>query len=269
MIGYLTRFLTAMRPAFAREAAFAWFVAVFAGLVLRADDYGVTSIVRALALSPECYGSLLNFFRSSAWEVGGLMRLWREWLMQQEVACRANGRLVLLADHTKTPKDGRKMPAVRTLHQDSETASKPSFFRGHHWGCVALLVEAAGKCFAASLEARIHEGLGLFEEPDAAKLPKTVRIVRMAREAVAHLGEPAYLVLDAYFAAAAVFKAAAEELGGMRDAIHILTRAKKNAVAYERAPEKRKGTRGPQKRYGRKLRLTELFDTLAHQFQTA
>jgi len=31
------------------------------------------------------------------------------------------------------------MPGVTTLHQDSETSSKPSFFRGHHWGCLSLL----------------------------------------------------------------------------------------------------------------------------------
>jgi len=269
MIGYLASFMNAMRPAFAREAAFAWFVAVFAGLVLRTDDYGVTSVVRALALNPECYNSLLNFFRSSAWQLDGLMPLWQQWLVRQEVAYRANGRLVLLADHTKTPKDGRKIPAVSTLHQDSETASKPSFFRGHHWGCVALLTEAAGKCFAASLQARIHDGLELFEEPEAPKLPKTVRIVRMARAVVANLGEPAYLVLDAYFAAAAVFNAAAEELDGMPNPIHILTRAKKNAVACGRAPKKRKGKRGPQKRYGKKLKLAKLFDSRPGHFQTA
>lgn len=269
MIGYLTSFMKAMRPAFARKAAFAWFVAVVAGLVLRTDDYGVTSIVRALALNPDCYNSLLNFFHSSAWQVDGLMTAWREWLMQQEVAYRVNGRLVFLGDHTKTPKDGRKIPAVSTLHQDSETASKPTFFRGHHWGCVALVIKSAGKCFATSLEARIHEGLELFEASDEGRIPKTVRIVQMAREAAAHLGETAYLVLDAYFAMGSVFNAAAEELNGMRNPVHILTRAKKNATAYERAPKKRNGKRGPQKQYGKKLKLMKLFDSRPHHFQTA
>jgi len=269
MIRSLTRFMAAMRPAFAREAAFAWFVVVFAGLVLRTDDLGVTSIVRALALSPECYNSLLNFFRSSAWQTGGLMQRWREWLMRQQVEYRVNGRLVLMGDHTKTPKDGRRIPAVTTLHQDSETASKPTFFRGHHWGCVALLIKSAGKCFAAPLEARIHEGLKLFEESDGEPLPKTVRIVQMAREFAGHIGEAAYLVLDAYFAVGPVFNAAAGELNAMRNPVHILTRAKKNVTAYMHAPKKRKGKRGPQKQYGKKLKLMKLFDSRPHHFQTA
>jgi len=269
MTEYLKRFVEAVRPAFAREATFSWFLVVFAGLVMRTDDLGVTSVVRALALGPECYNSVLNFFRSSAWQVGGLTRRWWDWLYQQGGQYRANGRLVLVGDHTKTPKDGRRIPAVSTLHQDSETASKPTFFRGHHWGCVALLVKSAGKCFAAPLQARIHEGLELFEGAQDAQTPKTVRMVQMARQVVAHVGEAAYLVLDAYFAVATVFNAAAEELNGIRNPVHILTRAKNNAVAYMRAPKKRKGKRGPQKQYGKKLKLIKLFDSRPHHFQTA
>jgi hypothetical protein len=225
--------------------------------------------VRVLSLSPECYNSILNFFRSSAWQADGLMALWWRWLMKQRVECRANGRLVLLGDHTKTPKDGRRIPAVTTLHQDSETASKPTFFRGHHWGCVALLVESAHKCFAAPLEARIHEGLEIFEQSGDTRPAKTIRMVQMARQVVEHIGETAYLVLDAYFAVGPVFNAAAEELNEIRNPVHILTRAKKNAVAYMRAPKKRKGKRGPQKQYGRKLTLMKLFDSRPHHFDTA
>ena len=114
MFGYLKRLFVAMRPAFAKKATFSWFVCIFAALVLRTDVLGVTSIVRALALSPECYNSLLNFFRSSAWQASGLMERWWDCLMEQEVQCRANGRLVLLGDHTKTPKDGRSK-SERTL----------------------------------------------------------------------------------------------------------------------------------------------------------
>ena len=70
---------------------------------------------------------------------------WWAWLAEHEVAYRVNGRMVLVGYHTKAPKDGRKMPAVTTLHQNSETASKPTFFRGHHWGCIALIVKACEK----------------------------------------------------------------------------------------------------------------------------
>lgn len=269
MIGYMNRFMASMRPAFKRDATFSWFVCVFVGLVLRTDNLGVTSVVRALALGPTCYNSLLNFFRSSAWQVESLTQQWWEWLGGQEVEYRANGRLVLLGDHTKTPKDGRKIPAVSTLHQDSETASKPTFFRGHHWGCIALLVKSDHKCFAVPLEARIHEGLELFEEVGATPLAKTVRVVKMARQVVEHTEENAYLVLDAYFSVGSVFNAAAEELNGTPNPVHIVTRAKKNIVAYQHAPKKKNGRRGPQKKYGKKLGLMNLFDSPLHHFDTA
>ena len=126
MVKELQRLLEFMRPAFSRQAAYGWFVVVFVGFLLRDDTFGVSSVVRALALAPENYTSLLHFFHSTAWTVDGIMGLWCRWLVARDVADRLGDRLVLLGDHTKTPKNGRKMPAVTTLHQDSETASKPS-----------------------------------------------------------------------------------------------------------------------------------------------
>ena len=161
MIDYLERFLQSMRPAFSRQATFVWFVIVWVGFVVRNDTLGVSSLIRALLLAPATYPALLHFFHSTAWNVEGLMLCWWQWLSRENVAFRVGGRIVLLADHTKTPKDGRRMPAVTTLHQDSETGSKPSFFRGHHWGCVSLLIKARNKCFGAPLWAEIHrESLG-------------------------------------------------------------------------------------------------------------
>jgi len=147
----LRRFLTHMRSAFSRQATYHWFVIVFAGFMVRTDTLGVSSIVRALMLAPESYTCLLHFFHSTAWTVEGLMAAWWEWLATREVAYRLGSRLVLVGDHTKAPKDGRKMPAVTTLHQDSETSAKPTFFRGHHWGCIGLLVQACDKFFATPL----------------------------------------------------------------------------------------------------------------------
>ena len=67
MMGYLDGLLRALRPAFTRQATFAWFVVAFAGVVTRQDVYGVSSIVRALSLAPVYYPALLHFFHSTAW----------------------------------------------------------------------------------------------------------------------------------------------------------------------------------------------------------
>ena len=119
MAFHLAGCLEFLRPAFSRRATFAWFVVVFAGIVLRGDTLGVSSIIRALSLPPGCYTSLLHFFHSTAWDASLLMSWWRGWVMSRNVAHIVNSRVVLIGDHTKTPKDGRRMPAVTTLHQDS------------------------------------------------------------------------------------------------------------------------------------------------------
>jgi hypothetical protein len=263
----LERFLRFMRPAFSRQATHGWFVIVFAGFILRNDTLGVSSIIRALMLTPESYVCLLHFFHSTAWTVEGIMAIWWQWLRQKNVAYRIGGRMVLLGDHTKTPKGGRRMPAVATLHQDSETASKPSFFRGHHWGCIAMLLEACGKYFATPLWANIQEGLALFtNSPDRPTLPKTAQIVEMGQHVALAMGTSAYLVLDAYFAVGPVFLAAAQTLNGVQNFIHILTRAKKNVVAYCDPPKKKKHQRGRTREYGQKIKLMNLFESKAKRY---
>ncbi len=271
MLKYLENFLRAMRPAFSRQATFVWFVVIVVGFLLRTDTLGVSSIVRALSLPSPAYPCLLHFFHSTAWTVEGLMGLWWMWLADRKVAYPVGDRLVLVGDHTKTPKDGRKMPAVTTLHQDSETSGKPSFFRGHHWGCIALVVQAGDRFFATPLWASIQEGLAKLAVDQDAKQPKTTRIVQMAQQAAHAMGRRAYLVLDAYFAVGTVFQAADGWRCGDEPLVHILTRAKKNVVAYRPAPTPKKRKRGRRKKYGQRLKLMTLFDSQAkaHAFQTA
>jgi hypothetical protein len=256
MMAYVEELMRALRPAFTRQAAFGWFVVAFAGVVTRTDLYGVSSIVRALSLSPIYYPALLHFFHSSAWTAEGLFRQWQQWLMRQPVVERVAGRIVILGDHTKQPKDGRRMPQVTTMHQDSETSSKPSFFRGHHWGCLSLLGHAAGKRFALPLWAEIH--------PEASPDSRATRLVHVAAEIGLRLQASVFLVLDAFFAVGPVFKAAAASNGRL----HILTRAKKNLVAYQCPQPPRAHQRGRRRIYGGKLKLFSLFDTRARDFRS-
>ena len=71
MMKYLDELLTGFRGCFSRKAAFQWFVVIVAGLLVRTDHLGVTSVIRGLILSVD-YVSLLGFFRSSAWTLEAL-----------------------------------------------------------------------------------------------------------------------------------------------------------------------------------------------------
>lgn len=256
MIAYLESLFRVLRPAFSRRATFAWFVVAFMGFVMRQDTFGVSSIVRALWLDPRSYPCLLHFFHSTAWTAQTLLECWWQWLIMENVAYRTKGRIVLVGDHTKTPKDGRRMPEVTTLHQDSETASKPRYFRGHHWGCIGLLVQAGERFFATPMWAEIHN--------DSLEESRATRIVSAAETIATAMASGAYLVLDAFFAVGPVFKKALQH----PELIHILTRAKKNVVAYETPRARKKRGPGRPRQYGRKLKLAKLFDSRPHKFKT-
>src|SRR6266571_2387025 len=57
------------------------------------------------------------------------------------------------------PQTRQEMPAVKLLHQQSESNTKPEYIMGHSLQAVGLLVHAAHSVFCVPLAARIHEGL--------------------------------------------------------------------------------------------------------------
>jgi len=70
-----------------------------------------------------------------------------------------NGRFVLVADGVKAPREGRKMPAVKSLHQESESNSKPTFIMGHYFETVGLLFKLGTAVWSFPLACRIHQGV--------------------------------------------------------------------------------------------------------------
>ena len=92
----------------------------------------------------------------------------------------------------------------------------------------------------------------------------------MAADLVVSMGKRSLLVLDAYFAVAPVFKILKNvvDTAGRR-LVHVVTRAKSNAVAYDDPPPET-GSRGRPRMYGPKLKLMELFNSQPAAFtQTA
>ena len=51
-----------LRGACSRQRSFVWLATSLAGLCVRSDLAGITSIVRALGLKEHCYDRLLDFF---------------------------------------------------------------------------------------------------------------------------------------------------------------------------------------------------------------
>src|SRR5881628_2273662 len=217
------RALQPLRPACARTTTFLWLLLVLAALCLRPDLAGVTSLVRSLGLSDTSYYCLLHFFHSPALNLERLTQLWRQNLQHLFRRClvQVNGRAVVLVDGLKRPKEGRKMPAVKSLHQESRCNAKASFIMGHSLQAVALLVQVAGVCMAVPVAARIHEGV-VWSARDRRTLLDKLSALLLGLQWNCALT----VVADAYYAAAKFARSL------LANGHHLVTRVRSNAVAY-------------------------------------
>ena len=119
-----------------------------AGMCIRVDLAGVTSLVRTLGLQPFCYDRLLDFFHSPALCPERLSRLWTSVVLKLfPNLLRVNSRLVVLADGIKVGKAGRKMPAVKKAKQ-VESNTKPEFIHGHSCQAISLVAGAEESAFS-------------------------------------------------------------------------------------------------------------------------
>jgi hypothetical protein len=168
-----------------------------AGFSTRKDLQGVTSIVRSLGLQAACYDRLLDLFHSPAVDLHRLTRAWCALVFRAHPAIlRVNHRPVLVGDGLKVAKAGRKMPAVKKLHQPSESNTKPDYIFGHSCQAIAVLTQAAASVLALPLAARIQEGVVFSNRDHRSLLDKMVLLLDSLG-----LPQPYYFVADAYYAA--------------------------------------------------------------------
>jgi len=240
-----------LRSAGTRTRTFLWMAVCLAGLTIRQDLMGVTSIVRALGLQPICYDRLLDFFHSPALNLDRLTRAWCRLVFRVHPGIlRVNGKPVLAGDGIKIPKAGRKMPAVKKLHQSSESNTKPKYIFGHSGQAVAVLTQALSSVFALPLACRIHEGVVFSNRDQRTLLDKMILLLDSL-----DLKEPFYFVADAYYATGKIAR------GLLAQGNHLVTRVRSNSVAWYPAtppPANKPKPRGRPKKYGRKIRVASL-----------
>jgi predicted GNAT family acetyltransferase len=227
-----------------------WFTVCVVGLSVRTDNLGVTSIVRALGLDGKYYDNLLDSFHSAGVKLDALSATWAKVVLSVFPGLvRVNGRLVLVGDGIKVGKQGRKMPAVKLLHQESESNTKAEYIMGHSFQAVSLLVQAAQSILAVPLAARIHEGVVETNRDKRTLMDKMIALLTLVG-----IEEPYYLVADRYYMCRKIVK------GLLAQGNHLVVRVKSNAVAWR--PYVHKGERrgrGRPRIYGEKVKLRSLF----------
>ncbi len=244
-----------LRISCARQQTFFWMTIVLMGFSTRCGDCaGVTSIIRVMGLEPFCYDRLLDFFHSPSLNIELLVKCWVKLVFKvlSTNLVKVNGRYVLLGDGIKVAKEGKKMPAVKSLHQESDSNTKPEYIMGHSCQAVTILATAAKGFFAVPLISQIHEGLVFSNRCTHTLYDKLIKSINLLE-----IDTPYYFVADAYYVVAKMVE------GLLAGNNHLITRCKKNAVAYRPVESQSKKKKpGRPKKYGEKIKLKSLFDDL-------
>ncbi|WP_293085393.1 transposase [Moorena sp. SIO4A1] len=257
--------LVELRPMFARQATFEWFVLLLWGVLLSTQPPAVTSYLNAIGISEGYYHQALHWFHSSAWRVKELCLGWGNLLREHPHVHQLRGKPVYIGDGIKVGKEGNKMPGVKRLHQESENVSKPEWIRGHYFGALNLLLGVGEALFAIPVVLEIQDGLK--RSPAAEKAAQTeyqsiesqeqTLVDKMAQLCVKFMTSGSYVVLDAYFASGKV-------LGPLRaHNLHLISRVRINSVGHApfcALPGKR--GRGRPRKWGTPVKLQHLFEQL-------
>jgi len=242
--------ISLLQPAFSRWRTFVWFTVCVAGLSVRSDKLGVTSIVRALGLDGKYYDNLLDNLHSKGVKLDALSATWAKVVLRVFPGLvRINGRLVLVGDGIKVGKQGRKMPGVKSLHQESESNTKAEYIMGHSFQAVSILAQSALSVFAVPLAARIHEGIVETNRDRRTLMDKMITLL-----AIVGFDEPYYFVADRYYHCRKIAR------GLLAQGNHLVVGVKSNAVAW--MPYVHNGGRrgrGRPRIYGEKVKLRFLF----------
>src|SRR6266540_807564 len=193
-----------LRQACSRNRTFLWMCLVLVGFSIRTELFGVTSFVRSCFLRPEKYRRLLHLFHTTSLKLDKLSDLWCRLAGKLFSPVRWQGYRIFIADGLKVPKEGKKMPAVKALHQESQDNSKPAFIMGHSFQAVGMLAKGLrGGYFCVPLVSRIHEGLVWSNRDRRTLLDKLVGLFLPITKLFVG---PAILLANAYYASGKVIR---------------------------------------------------------------
>jgi len=258
------------RKCFKRERTWRWFVILVMGLMIRQNRKGVTSVISALRMEPRLYHTLLHYFRSTAYTNSELYAKWIEIVKKHANLTRIAGRVVLLGDHIKIPKEGSYMPDLEMLHQDSQNSGKPEYIAGHNYGHVSAVITNGKVSRSLPLMTEQQKSPPRQEgtkDPDGDTL--VVQMVNLVHKTAQSLKEPIVVALDAYFSSERAWSAADKTITETGEKlVEIVTRAQTNTVGYTVPELSKTKKRGRPRKYGARVVLYSLFSDMSVFKQT-
>ena len=267
VIEFIAEMLTHFKPCFSRNATYQWFVVIIIGFMFRSDTLGVTSIIRDLAICPTLYETMLHFFRSSSWSLKSIADKWYHVVKEYAPIYHENDAVILIGDGVKQAKVARYMPGVKKLHQESENSSKAEYIFGHMFGGVGILTGTINKWFCLPLFINLQDGvfsIFCWKDSTQAHTSHVVQMVENAFQITKVMGK-SILLLDRYFLSIPAITRLNELNTANTNTMHIVTKAKRSCVAFEKASTEKQGKGRPRKK-GKSIKLTTLFESMKDSF---
>ena len=250
-------------PEFKRTKTWRWFVVMVMGLMIRKNHNGVTSTIAALRIKPELYHTALHFYRSEGYDVNELYGKWIHIATEKSNLVVIGGRMLILADHIKISKEGRRMPDIQIHHQESQNSGKSEYVEGHIYGNVSAVITAGNTSRSLPLLTHLHK---VPPKDEATKKPIgdtiVVQMINSVGEDAKQIGKPVLSVKDAYFCKASTFNCAetiTDDNG--EKLVEVVVRAASDTIAFT-APIAEK-TPGRPRKYGDKIALYSLFSDMS------
>ena len=238
----------------------------------RHDSLGITSTFRNFGLDPKHYCSVDHFFRTDSWELPDIVSKWSQTVTESEFAHLDEGGLTFLLDGVKQSKEGRFMPGVKKLHQESKNSGKSEYIHGHMFGGAGVVAGNSDKLFSVPLSMSIHDGISeVFKWTDEPKRHHTHPVQMFTQTYTAALAsdKPGVAVGDRYFFSVPVLEKRLQLIEENGKVLHLVSKSKRPAVAYQLPPERIAGQRGRPRIRGEKLKLKDPFDLMADDFLSA
>lgn len=250
MLEYIEKNLNYFKSCFSRQSSFQWFVVIIVGLMIRSDKLGTTSVIRDLALNPKLYETMNHFFRASSWSLEAIKLKWFEAVKSAAPLYKEDVYTILIGDGVKQAKEGRYMPGVKKLFQESENSSKPEYIFGHMFGGIGVLAGNISKWFCIPLHINIQDGIQTIQSWETKEEQPRTHVVQMIDNAykASKIFGKSLLLLDRYFHSVPALVQLEQCNDSGDTTMHLITKAKKSYKAYEQPEEKKPGRGRPSKK---------------------
>jgi len=265
MYQLINEILLEFMPVFKRLKTWRWFVVVIIGFIVRTNQRGITSIISALRLKPKLYHCILHFFRSKGYIAADIFKTWIRAAMKRSNVVRLGGRVLTIGDHIKIPKEGRRMPGIQLIHQESQNSGKSEFIEGHIYGHVSAVITNGKESRSLPLMTNLHK---IPPKDEVTKKPLedtiVVQMIHSIHETAKAIKEPVVSVLDGFFCKGSTFttaKACVSERG--EKMLEIITLANVDTSGYTIPVSSGKKKAGRPKIYGDKVKLYNLFSDMS------